>query len=345
MAKAPSIQWYFRDWLADAQLSQCSPATRGIWMDMLMLMYESQTDRLEGTPEVLARQCRCSPEQALDALDELHFTGAADVYFEGARYVARYARVTEALRARYCEVTARYAVVARRVTRWLESLKSNAHRQKRYRERKRNGRVTPRVTRLSQRSASASASAISDTDVSDTPQPPVRGAPLESDPPQEKFTLAEAPESAPKRKPVVAYRLVMDQWHQAAPDLPRVLSLSLERERKIRARLSKREFAERWQEAARKLNASSFARGDNNTGWVATFDWLFANDTNWLKALEGNYDRRESQQNLARGPGAIRSGGGGAGANGRRERPADAFADSPERKRTPKPDLTTGKWV
>ncbi len=38
--KLPSMQMYPGDWLKDAGLRLCSPAARGVWIDMLMLMFE-----------------------------------------------------------------------------------------------------------------------------------------------------------------------------------------------------------------------------------------------------------------------------------------------------------------
>ena len=41
MAKLPSTQMYPGDWFKDPALRLCSPAARGIWADMLMLMFEA----------------------------------------------------------------------------------------------------------------------------------------------------------------------------------------------------------------------------------------------------------------------------------------------------------------
>lgn len=39
----------------------------------------------------------------------------------------------------------------------------------------------------------------------------------------------------------------------------------------------------------KQIEASSLLRGDKGR-WVITFDWLIADDTNWVKVLEGNYN-------------------------------------------------------
>ena len=40
MAKLPAFQFYPGDWLKDPNLRRCTPAARGVWVDMLCLMFE-----------------------------------------------------------------------------------------------------------------------------------------------------------------------------------------------------------------------------------------------------------------------------------------------------------------
>lgn len=78
--KLPALLFYTGDWLKDPQLSMCSPATRGIWMDLLCAMHENgRTGTLSGTTDQIARVCRCSPADLSSALDELSCTKAANV--------------------------------------------------------------------------------------------------------------------------------------------------------------------------------------------------------------------------------------------------------------------------
>ncbi|MBN1456576.1 MAG: hypothetical protein JW912_01845 [Sedimentisphaerales bacterium] len=41
MGKQPAFQFYIGDWLKDTALRCCSPAARGIWIDILCMMYEA----------------------------------------------------------------------------------------------------------------------------------------------------------------------------------------------------------------------------------------------------------------------------------------------------------------
>ena len=44
----------------------------------------------------------------------------------------------------------------------------------------------------------------------------------------------------------------------------------------------------------RKINESTFLKGQNKTGWMITIDWL-VKPNNFIKVLEGNYSNRQSQ--------------------------------------------------
>jgi len=58
--KLPAFQFYPGDWLKDAALARCTPATRGVWMDLLCAMHDlNRSGELRGTADQLARLARC----------------------------------------------------------------------------------------------------------------------------------------------------------------------------------------------------------------------------------------------------------------------------------------------
>jgi hypothetical protein len=78
--KLPYITFYAGDWLKDPLLSICTPATRGVWIDLLCAMHESgRSGELRGTGDQIARLARCSTAELAQALTELQTTGAAVV--------------------------------------------------------------------------------------------------------------------------------------------------------------------------------------------------------------------------------------------------------------------------
>jgi hypothetical protein len=78
--KAPAFQFYTGDWLKDPQLSMCSPATRGVWMDLLCAMHElGRSGQVTGTVEQLCRLCRCTTAEMRAALAELDSAKTAQI--------------------------------------------------------------------------------------------------------------------------------------------------------------------------------------------------------------------------------------------------------------------------
>lgn len=94
----PSFQFYPGDWLKDPALRSVSLASRGLWIDMLCLMHES--DRrgylyLSGKPvtaEQLARMTGCSTDDASRQLQELSSSGVCSCTEHGVYYNRRMVR-------------------------------------------------------------------------------------------------------------------------------------------------------------------------------------------------------------------------------------------------------------
>jgi len=92
--KAPAFQFYARDWMTDPALSLCSPATRGIWIDLLCAMwFASPRGVITGTPETLSRLTRCTPSEMRSAILDLERNGAASVT-RNAKVTLRHTKVT-----------------------------------------------------------------------------------------------------------------------------------------------------------------------------------------------------------------------------------------------------------
>ncbi len=80
--KRPAFQFYTGDWRKDPNLRRCSPATRGIWVDLLCDIHDlDHRGETRGTLEQLARSAGCFPAEMEAALRELSATETADVTF------------------------------------------------------------------------------------------------------------------------------------------------------------------------------------------------------------------------------------------------------------------------
>lgn len=73
--------------------------------------------------------------------------------------------------------------------------------------------------------------------------------------------------------------------------IARCRELSTKRRRQIRSRLTERPLTE-WADVIRRIERSTFCRGTNDRGWVASFDWLIGSPDVAVKVLEGKYDDR-----------------------------------------------------
>ena len=99
------------------------------------------------------------------------------------------------------------------------------------------------------------------------------------------------------RKERVPYDRIRDLWNETCKGFNNVHTLSKSRKAKISVRVTEMGGVEKAMETIeklfRKVSESKFLNGDNDRLWKASFDWLFENDKNWVKVMEGNYDNRE----------------------------------------------------
>lgn len=154
MAKQPAFQFYTGDWLKDPRLSMCSPATRGIWIDLLCAMHEDgRRGELTGTAEQLARVCRSSPADLSHALDELSNARAADIT------TGRHGLVT---------------VTCRRMKREADERNGNKERKKRQRSRDKP-RDVPEESRGCHENVTPPSSTTTSTSTSKNPPSPPEG--------------------------------------------------------------------------------------------------------------------------------------------------------------------------
>ncbi len=151
--KAPAFQFYVRDWLSDPQLRQCSPATKGIWIDCLCYMWESpERGRLKVTKESLARMTGSTPDEIVNFFQSVIFASFCD------------AEMTNA--------DGEMTLTNRRMYRDQKNKDSHKLRQARYVDRRKNdAKMTP--------PSSSSSSSIVFSNEKTTPLPPKGGVCVE----------------------------------------------------------------------------------------------------------------------------------------------------------------------
>lgn len=116
--------------------------------------------------------------------------------------------------------------------------------------------------------------------------------------PPEQESEQEDESGKPEKSDSVPYAKIRDLWNETCKALNAVHVLSKSRKAKISVRVTEMGGAEKAMETIgelfRKVSASKFLNGDNDRSWKASFDWVFENDKNWVKIMEGNYDNRET---------------------------------------------------
>jgi hypothetical protein len=80
--------------------------------------------------------------------------------------------------------------------------------------------------------------------------------------------------------------------------IPRCRDLTPKRRKQVRARLKERDVSD-WRPVMARIQGSAFCRGENDRGWVATFDWLVGSPDVAVKVLEGKYDDRAGKRAAA----------------------------------------------
>lgn len=95
------------------------------------------------------------------------------------------------------------------------------------------------------------------------------------------------------------YRKVVELWHRCCPSLPKVITLTDSRKSKVKRRLQEMHYDyDKLEEVLTRMEHTPFLKGDNDRGWVATFDWLFSNDNNLIKVMEGKYDSNAARNKI-----------------------------------------------
>lgn len=253
MSKAPSFQFYVKDWLTDVELQSASASSRGIWINALCLMWESRTRGiLHGSPEVLARMLNCSFPEFDKFSSEIIALKFADVTLCNGE-------VTLSNRRMVKEEKARNQTNLR-----VKKLRSNGGCNAPC-----NGNVT----------VPSSSSSPTPKNLSDTSYPHPTAKPVgEKAPPPQAFPESEIIRAYHERLPTLPRVKVLNKTRRGHLRARWTEDKS-------------RQSPEWWDGYFAKVGECPHLLGDNERGWTATWDWL-VNQANMIKVLEGNYDRK-----------------------------------------------------
>ena len=104
----------------------------------------------------------------------------------------------------------------------------------------------------------------------------------------------EAQESADAAPPPPVEAIVQAYREICVPaGLPDIRGMNEDRKRKTKLRTREETFRTSYPAIFKAMAESDFMRGQNDRGWVASFDWIIHNGENYLKVLEGKYANRD----------------------------------------------------
>ncbi len=143
---------------------------------------------------------------------------------------------------------------------------TNAERQNRYREKKRNAKVTD--------------NSVMETVTHKRPETETE---TETETDQKERSIPQAPDD---------FSEAIEVWNETAQatGLPKIQRLTEPRSKALKARLTECGGIEGWRIAIGKVRDSPFLRGDNAKGWKADFDFVLQAKS-FTKLMEGSYDR------------------------------------------------------
>lgn len=161
----------------------------------------------------------------------------------------------------------------------LESRRKNAERQKKFREKSKNGNdnVTryitehPNVTSPLRNGIEKSREEKSREEKNNTSSTDVED------------------ELTPSESTGVPFEKIRILWNDTAISFPKLTGINGKRKTMLSARWKEHPDLDWWADLFDRLENSSFLRGKNDRGWKAKFDWIL-NPANLDKVLEGNYD-------------------------------------------------------
>lgn len=88
------------------------------------------------------------------------------------------------------------------------------------------------------------------------------------------------------------YQIVVEAWNEVAKNhvrLREVRALGDRRLAHLRKRMNEPVFADEHKTIFEIVGRSPFLRGERGK-WVASFDWMIANNSNYVKVYEGRYE-------------------------------------------------------
>lgn len=255
----PWFKFYASDWLAGTR--GLTAAETGIYVTLIAMMYE-RGESIPRDDARLSRLCGCPKAsfiRALNALiDEGKITTVDDCLSNDRVEKERQCRAEKSQKARDSAAK-----------KWASHAEKSKQKQQ-----KPDANAEQKSCELDANQIPDTRSQIMDTNVS----------------------LSLVPTDAGPGETAQAISLFKEAAEKSGWPIPRVLSKA--RKSALLARLKECGGIEGWKVALEKAQASAHCCGDNQRGWVLTFDFITA-QSSFAKLMEGNYDNRTNNHSPA----------------------------------------------
>ena len=118
---------------------------------------------------------------------------------------------------------------------------------------------------------------------------------------QTRDSIVDTNVSTKSSRDDVPYQEIVSLYHSMCPSYKRLSKLTDKRKAHIRARWREHESLDKFKAVFENMENSSFLKGDNNREWQADFDWVMKNESNFLKVLEGKYNKEVKNEIAQKG--------------------------------------------
>ncbi len=103
------------------------------------------------------------------------------------------------------------------------------------------------------------------------------------------------PNPSPDKNKNTPYQEIVNLFNTTCTSLPKARELSAKRKEKIKVRFKEKPNLNFWSEIFKKVESSDFLCGRSGS-WKCGFDWIFKNNENYIKIMEGNYDNKGTSE-------------------------------------------------
>jgi len=280
----PAMMFYIGDWQKAPEIRALSLAARGLWIEMLCLMWESEERGvllLHGKPistEVLARQVGFPVDVIEPLLSELEEYGVFSRREEdGAIYCRRMVEEGKLIEKRRVAGLKGWEVKS--------LLKQNSSTCLSKIQAKDESLLKICLSKIQATLENENEYEYEDENESENEDEDENKESNES-----LFSLEENDK--------INCQQIVDLFNKICTDLPKVKILSSTRINTIKKRMEDLKTIEDWRKFFERVHASDFLNNRTGEGWRADFDWCLKS-SNFIRIIEGKYDNIKNSDDVA----------------------------------------------